>query len=62
MFQSVTMQESSMEPTLTVGEKFFVNRGIYKVSSPKRGDIIVFKTNGSDEAALHIGRVIGLAW
>ena len=49
-----------MEPTLTVGEKLFVNRGIYKVSSPERGDIIVFKTNGSDEAALHIGRVIGL--
>ena len=60
MFQSVTIQESSMEPTLTVGEKLFVNRGIYKVSSPERGDIIVFKTNGSDEAALHIGRVIGL--
>ena len=60
MFQSVTMQESAMEPTLQVGERFFVNRAIYKVSSPKRGDIIVYKTSGSDDAALHIGRVIGL--
>lgn len=60
MFQSVTMQESSMEPTLSVGEKFFMNRVTYKVSSPQRGDIIVFKTNASDEAALHIRRVIGL--
>lgn len=60
MFQPVTMQESSMEPTLSVGDKFFMNRAIYKVSSPKRGDIIVFKTNASDEAALHIRRVIGL--
>ena len=60
MFQSVTMQESAMEPTLQVGERFFVNRAIYKVSSLKRGDIIVYKTSGSDDAALHIGRVIGL--
>lgn len=60
MFQSVTMQESSMEPTLSVGDKFFMNRMVYKMSSPKRGDIIVFKTNASDEAALHIRRVVGL--
>ena len=49
-----------MEPTLQVGERFFVNRAVYKVSSPERGDIIVYKTSGSDDAALHIGRVIGL--
>lgn len=60
MFQSVTMQESSMEPTLSVGDRFFMNRVIYMVSSPERGDIIVFKTNASDDAALHIRRVIGL--
>lgn len=60
MFQSVTMQESSMEPTLSVGDKFFMNRVIYRVSAPKRGDIIVFRTNASDEAALHIRRVVGL--
>lgn len=60
LFQSVTMQENSMEPTLQVGECFFANRALYKVSSPKRDDIIVYKTSGSDDAALHIGRVIGL--
>ena len=60
LFQSVTMQESSMEPTLGVGEHFFVNRLIYRISEPKRGDIIVYKTNGSDDAALHIHRIIGL--
>ena len=59
-FQTVTLQESAMEPTLSVGERFLVNKGIYKISSPQRGDIIVFKTNGSDDAALHISRVIGL--
>jgi signal peptidase I len=59
-FQSVTMQESSMEPTLSVGNKYFMDRLVYKISSPKRGDLIVFKTNGSDDAAWHIRRVIGL--
>lgn len=60
MFQSVTMQESSMEPTISVGDRYFMNRVIYRVSSPKRGDVIVFCTNASDDAALHIRRVIGL--
>ena len=52
LFQSVTVQESTMEPTLQVGERFFVNRAVYKVSSPERVDIIVYKTSGSDDAAL----------
>ena len=60
LFQSVTMQESSMEPALAVGSQYFVNKLAYKTSSPKRGDIIVFRTNGSDDAALHVRRVIGL--
>lgn len=60
LFQSVTMQESSMEPTLAVGEKFFVNRLSYRISEPKRGDIVVYKTSASDDAALHIHRIIGL--
>lgn len=60
LFQSVTMHESSMEPTLAVGSQYFVNKLAYKTSSPKRGDIIVFRTNGSDDAALHVRRVIGL--
>lgn len=59
-FQTVTLQESAMEPTYSVGQKFFVNRALYKIKSPKRGDVIAFKTSASDDAALHIRRVIGL--
>ena len=33
---------------------------VYKFSSPQRGDMIVFRTSASDDAALHIRRVIGL--
>ena len=52
-FQTVTLQESAMEPTYSVGQKFFVNRALYKIKSPKRGDVIVFKTSASEDAALH---------
>lgn len=59
-FQSVTMQEGSMEPTLAAGDRFFINKMAYKLGSPKRGDLIVFKTSAKEEATLHIKRVIGL--
>ena len=59
-FQTVTMQEGSKEPTISTGERFFMNRMSYKIGDPQREDLIVFKTNASDEAALHIRRVIGL--
>lgn len=59
-FQSVTMQESSMEPTLAIGDKYFMNRLVYRISEPERGDMIAFRNNGSANAALHIRRVIAL--
>ena len=59
-FQSIGMQESSMEPTLQTGERFFINRVAYKMGSPKRGDIIAFTKDGKEGAAIHIKRVIGL--
>jgi len=33
----------SMEPTLKPGDKIFVNRLIYRIRKPKRGDVIVFR-------------------
>ncbi|MFV0528605.1 MAG: signal peptidase I [Lachnospiraceae bacterium] len=59
-FQTVSMQESSMEPTLTTGENYFINKAGYKLGSPKRGELIVFKTTSDADASLYIKRVIGL--
>lgn len=59
-FQSIAMEESSMEPTLLTGERFFINKLIYKFASPDRGDIIAFTKDGSDDATIHIKRIIGL--
>ena len=49
-----------MEPTLAAGDRFFINRMVYKLGNPKRGDIIAFKISPKAEASLHIKRVIGL--
>lgn len=59
-FQSVTIQESSMEPTIAIGDEIFMNRIVYKLTDPDRGDIIVFRTSASDDAALHVRRIVGL--
>ena len=37
----------SMEPSLSNGQTVFIDRFIYKLISPKRGDVIVFLPNGN---------------
>ncbi len=48
---------SSMEPNLHDGEYVIVNRIVYRLHRPERGDVVVFKREGSRE---FIKRVIGL--
>ena len=50
----------SMEPTLASGDRVLTNRLIYKLTDPKRGDLIVFKPNGNENSHYYIKRVIGL--
>jgi signal peptidase I len=58
--QEVKIADSSMEPTLSNGETYFINSLAYRVGEPKRGDIIVFRTESDNGSALHVKRVIGL--
>ncbi len=50
----------SMEPTLASGDRVLTNRLVYKLTEPKRGDLIVFKPNGNENSHYYIKRVIGL--
>ena len=59
-FGAVTMQESSMEPTIQATDTVRINRFSYWLGSPKRGDIIAFKKSEDDDASTHIKRVVGL--
>ena len=58
--KNVDMTEGSMEPTVQIGDTMLVNTMAYKMSKPKRNDMIVFRSNNSANASLHVKRVIGL--
>jgi signal peptidase I len=51
---------SSMEPSLYNGQEIFLNRIVYKVSSPKFGDVIVFLPNGNEKSHYYVKRVVGV--
>ena len=48
---------SSMEPNLHDGEYVIVNRIMYRLQAPQRGDVVVFQRDGKRE---FIKRIIGL--
>lgn len=55
-----SMVGSSMEPIIYNGQSVYINKVAYNMSSPKRGDIIVFKPNGNKNSHLYIRRVVAL--
>lgn len=58
--QQVSTVGDSMNPVLNNGDVVLVNRIIYNATTPKRGDIIVFKPKGNENAHYYTKRIIGL--
>ena len=50
----------SMEPALYNGQEVLVNRFVYKLLAPNRGDIVVFLPNGNQNSHYYLKRVVGL--
>ncbi len=50
---------SAMEPCLYNGQEIFFNRMIYKATSPKIGDVVVFLPNGNEKSHYYVKRVVG---
>ena len=50
----------SMEPTLYNKNEVIINKFIYKLTNPKRGDVVVFRPNGNKNTHFTIKRVVGL--
>lgn len=55
-----SMIGSSMEPCLYNGQEVLINRLIYSMTDPKRGDVVVFLPNGNKMSHYYVKRVIGL--
>lgn len=51
---------ASMEPSLYNGQEIYLNRIIYRVASPKYGDVVVFLPNGNEKSHYYVKRVIGV--
>lgn len=51
---------NSMEPEFYSGQQILIDRMIYNISSPKRGDIVAFQPNGNSDSHYYVKRVIGL--
>jgi len=56
----IRIESISMQPTLYEGDFVVVNRLAYKLGTPGRGDIIVFRYPPDPEREPYIKRVIGL--
>lgn len=50
----------SMEPSLYNGQQVFINRFLYLVSTPKRGDVVVFLPNGNKNEHYYVKRVAAI--
>ena len=50
----------SMEKELYNGQKVLLNRFVYLLSAPKRGDVIAFLPNGNENSHYYIKRVIAV--
>ena len=51
---------SSMDTTLATNEPIIINKFAFRVSEPKRFDVIVFKQSGREHSFYNIKRIIGL--
>jgi len=59
LFEAVSVLSDSMAPTLFVGTHYLVNKLVYRVRPPRRGEIIVFR-DPTDERIGTIKRVIAV--
>ena len=64
VIKPTVVKESSMEPNFYENDYLFLNKLAYKFGEPKKGDVIVFRTNqvdtNSGKKKLFIKRVIGV--
>ncbi len=58
--QRVGIVGDSMNPTLKAGDSIIVNKLIYRITSPKRNDVIVFKQKGQEHNYYNVRRIVGL--
>jgi len=59
VLEGIYIASASMEPTLSVGRHFFVNKLVYRFRPPRRGEMVVFSSPVEKKEL--VKRVIGVA-
>jgi len=63
LYQPFNIPSAAMEPSLNIGDYFFVSKRAYDNAGPQRGDIVVFKMPNPESAEYmqdFVKRVVGL--
>ena len=55
-----TVVGQAMSDTLENGDQILLNKILYKISSPKADDVIVFLPNGNEKSHYYVRLVIGI--
>lgn len=55
-----TVIGGSMEPVLSNGQEILIDRFLYGISNPKRGDVVCFYPKGNEKSHIYVKRVVGL--
>lgn len=50
----------SMEPELVNGQEILIDRFIFGLTAPKRGDVVCFYPKGNENSHIYVKRVVGL--
>ena len=56
----VSVIGDSMKPVLRNGDVTLINKLVYNMSTPNRGDVIAFKLDGNEGSHYYIKRIVGL--
>lgn len=59
-FEKMQVSGVSMEPILSEGDVILVNKMSYKLLSPQRNDVIVYRQDGKEHSYNSVKRVIGI--
>ncbi|MBE5935069.1 MAG: signal peptidase I [Lachnospiraceae bacterium] len=58
--EKTTLTDSSMNTTLEKNNQIIINKFVYKITDPKRHDVIVFEQKGKEHIFYNVKRIIGL--
>lgn len=47
--ENIVIASASMEPTLPVGRTYWVNKAVYRLRPPRRGEMVVFAAPGGEK-------------